>query len=195
MSDNTDNKNNGINQPKVVEITPGSSFIANGTTYRVMSSFSIGRLPAVTLMEEELAMFTDRGDCHKVMLEAMNLMNEMKHGDAYAIMYNKIHSDRQNAQTMHFTLRMCTAYINYDGEDIKSLKEEDIRKKINDWSEEGLDVRPFLRFAMSAYNEFFQNYKKDILSILTEARNIKEVLKQETDISSLTESVKPGEEK
>lgn len=186
MHDSTINDAHKSGSIKTIELKPGITFTANGEKYTVTDSFAIGRLSFVSLLEEELAMFADRESCHKVMLDAMALMNDMKHGDAYAIMYNKVHSDRENAKTIHYTLRTCAAFINYEGEDLRKLTEQDIQRKINDWSEEGLDVRPFIAFAMSAYSEYFQSFKKDILNTLTEARSIKQAMLQETDIKSLT---------
>lgn len=195
MHDNPSNNNN--NQAtqqaiKSVEIAPGKHFAANGKKYFIHETFTIGRLEQVNLMEEELAMFSDRPSCHKVMRQAMDMINEYKPGEAYTLLYNKIDSDLRNARLIHFSLRICTAYINAEGEDLAYLTEEQIRTKINDWAMEGLDVRPFTFFAMSVYKELLQNYKKDILNTLTEVRSIQSALNTEMGISNSTAEKNDG---
>lgn len=198
MSDNTINTDvqqvsDVDNKPKYIEIAPGIRFTANGRNYFVSDTFSIGRLEIVNLLEEELMMFSNRSDCHSIMKKAMELLNDYKPGEAYMLLYNKIDSDQKNSRLMHYTLRMCAAYINYEGEDLSTLNEETIKQKVNDWSEEGLDVRPFLHFAMSAFKELLLNYKKDILNTLTEVKSIKQALSTELATSTLTENQDRGE--
>lgn len=166
---------------KTVEITPGKSFVANGRKYTVSDTFTIGRLEQINSMEEELSMFSDKKSCHDVMVKAMQLINEYKPGEAHTLLYNKIDSDRRNPKIMHFILRVCAGYINFEGEDLAYLTEEQIRIKINDWSEEGLDARPFIYSALASYKELLQNYKKDILNILTEIKSVKQALQMEMD--------------
>lgn len=196
MSVNTDN--NTVQAPtgqlKQVELKPGATFVANGKNYYVSSSFPIGRFSKVNQLEEELSQFSDMDSCHKVMMEAMKCINDYRPGEAYTLMYNKLDSDKKNVHMLHYTLRMCAAYINYEGEDITYLTDETIQTKINDWSAEGFDVVPFYNFATKAFRELYQSFRSDTLSILTEAKSIKETLLQEQGISSLTENPKAGQE-
>jgi hypothetical protein len=195
MSVNTANQSNTkapVTAIKELELVPGSTFTANGRKYTVSGSFAIGRLEQVNLMEEELGMFANRSTCHKVMLHAMELINDSKPGQAYVELYNKLQSDQKNAKLMHFTIRVCTAYINYEGEDLGYLTDEQIQAKINDWSMEGLDVRPFMHFAMKFYHELYQHYGNDILNILTQVKSLKESLSQEHGINNSTEKSEAG---
>jgi hypothetical protein len=180
---------------KTIEIRAGVPFMANNRQYTPSETFSIGRFEKVEELEEELIQFSDKRTCHDVMLKAMAMINEFKPGDAYTLMFNKIDSDQRNAKLTHYTLRLCAAYINYEGEDIRYLTDEEISKKINDWSAEGLDVRPFVLFAVSALNELLRHYKQPIQNILEEAVEIKDALNEVLNIKTLTATADNGPDK
>ncbi len=175
--------------PKVVALTPGAEFAANGKRYRVSDTFAIGRLDTVSLFEEEFAQGSEQAGCHGVMLSAMAAINDYKPGEAYVMLYNKVEADQRNSRMMHFALRSCTAYINAEGEDPRYLTEEMIAGKLHDWSEEGLDVRPFFAFAVTVSAALTDVYKSDMEAILANARSIKSAL--ESEIESLTEAMAP----
>lgn len=172
-------------EPKPLKIIAGESFMANGKRYTPSETFAIGRFEKVEELEEELLMFSDQRSCHDVMLQAMELVNQYRPGDAHTLMFNKIDSDRRNTKITHYSLRLCTAYINYEGEDVCYLTEETMAAKIKDWSEEGYDVRPFLAFAVSVLTELLKNYKNPIQNILTEAKEIRQSLDEVMDIRNL----------
>lgn len=192
MRDHTVNDNYkapDVTSIKDVDLTPGNTFFANGKKYTVNDTFAIGRFEKVVLLEEELMMLGDRSSCHEEMMKAMELINEYKPGLAYAILYNKIESDQKSEKLIPFVLRVCTAYINYEGEDVGYLTDEQIVDKVNDWAKEGLDIRPFFVFAVHVFGKLLQSYKQPIQSILTEARKIQEGianLNSETDTPAST---------
>lgn len=167
-------------------IQPGVSFEANGRTYTASETFTIGRFEKVEEMEEELMMFSGKKTCHQIMLQAMAHINAYKPGDAYTLLYNKIESDQRNVKLNHYILRLCAAYINYEGEDLRYLSDDTIKQKINDWAEAGLDINPFLFFAVNVFKELLQHYKQPIVNTLAEAKQIKEALEEVLDIKNLT---------
>jgi hypothetical protein len=173
------------NEIKMVEIEPGKTFMANSRRYIVSDSFSIGRLAKIEELEEEMNMFSDKKTCHAVMLAAMGKINELNPGDAYALMYNKIEADRRNVKIAPYALRICAVYINREEENLGDITDTSIAEKINDWSEEGLDIRPFLAFAVSVFRELLQSYKLPIQNILAEAKVIASALEESFDIRSL----------
>jgi hypothetical protein len=173
------------NNIQTIEIKPGTSFEANGRKYTPSETFSIGRFSLVEELEEELIMLSDKRSCHAVMLSAMQKINDYNPGEAYTLMYNKIDSDQRNAKLVHYSLRLCTAYINYEGEDQRYLSEETIQTKIRDWSEAGLDVRPFVVFAVSVLRELLAHYKQPILNILQEAKAISNALDEALDTRNM----------
>lgn len=187
MSSNTVNENikqAHVTALKEVDIEPGKSFTANGRKYSVNESFAIGRFHQVVLMEEELMLLGSRSSCHEEMKKAMDLINNHKLGEAYVVLFNKIESDNKSEQLIPYLLRLCTAYINYEGEDVGVLTDELISEKIEDWSKEGLDVRPFFAFAAIVYKQLLESYKQPIAAILAEAQTIGEAMKslKDTDL-------------
>lgn len=176
---------NNHEEIKFLDIKPGNSFTANGKRYTVSESFAIGRFEMVEQLEEELSTFSDRRSWHDIGLKVMEHINSYRPGEAYTLIYNKIQSDQKNARLNHYTLRLCCAYINYEGEDVRYLTEEQIKTKLVDWSEESLDMRPFLLFAVSVFNELLLRYRNPIVNILAEAKPIKEALDQVMDMQIL----------
>lgn len=179
--------------PREVTIEPGSSFVANGRTYFVMDNFSIGRFDKIEDLEHELLQFSDKRTCHQVMVSAMKKINECSPGDAYMQLYNKVDSDQRNAKIIHYTLRLCTAYINTEDEDIRYLPDELIKRKIDDWSAEGLSARPFLVFAASACRGLLEYYSRPMQNILQDARTISELIAEALDIRTLIGSPNSGQ--
>ncbi len=180
---------------KIVTLEPGSTFHANGRLYKVSDSFTIGRLERITVIEEELLLLGDQASCHQVILRAMEHINNYKPGEAYTLLYNKVESDRKNPKLLHYAVRACTAYINYEGEDLGYLTEEQIREKINDWSAEGLDVRPFIIFAATVFQQHLAPYRQDMENILTEVRRISAHPDTEKVTPGSTESPGNGDRK
>lgn len=174
------------------QIEPGISFEANGKTYTPSETFAIGRFERVEEMEEELIMLSDKRTCHQVMLAAMEKINGFNPGEAYTLMYNKIEADQRNAKMVHYILRLCTAYINYEGEDPRYLTDDVIKQKIHDWSEAGLDIRPFVIFGVRVLRELTDRYKNPIVTILREAREVKEAIEEVLDIPSLMKDQDSG---
>lgn len=186
-----DSNSPGVATPssKVVTLAPGAEFAANGKRYRVSDTFAIGRLDTVSLFEEEFVQGSAQAGCHGVMRQAMDLINDYKPGEAWAMLYNKIEADQRNSRMMHFALRSCTAYINAEGEDPRYLTEEMIAGKLHDWSEEGLDVRPFFAFAVTVSAQLTDVYRSDMEAILENAKSIKSAL--ETEVDTLSEAMAP----
>lgn len=160
--------------------------------YTVSESFTIGRFEKVEEMESELLQLSDIKSCHQAMVQAMAQINKMNPGEAYRILYNKMENDQRNAKLVHYSLRLCTAYINAEGEDTRYLTDETVKQKINDWSAEGLDVRPFLAFAVSVFRILMDHYSRPIQSILQETKQLKEAIQEVLDIRNLIPAGESG---
>lgn len=161
---------------KLVDLSPGKEFTANGKKYKVSSNFTIGRLEQVVLLEDELELMGKQSSCHKIMLQACELINNYKPGDAYALLINKVEADKRASKFLHPAVRICAAYINGEDEDLRYLSEQTITDKIHDWAEEGLDIRPFLVLAKSISGELSEDFDKRTQDILQQSKSIKETL-------------------
>ena len=127
-------------------------------------------------MEEELTILGGKRDALSVMAKAMEHINNYEPGEAYTLLRNKVHSENNNSKMMHYSLRICTAFINYEGEDIRNLTNDQIQEKITDWSEEGLDVRPFFALAKAVSKTNFESLDKSTQDILEAEQTVKEAL-------------------
>ena len=158
------------------ELKVGTTFTANDRKYKVNDSFKVGRLQMVTLLEDELAQMAENKTCHSAMTKALHHINKAELGEAYVLLYNKIEHDKKVMNISHYALRICAAYINYEGEDDRFLTEETIKEKINDWAMEGLPVDPFMFLAVRKSREQLEIYKEGMLGILEQKLKIAESL-------------------
>ena len=59
----------------------------------------------------------------------------------------------------HPVLKMCCLFINYEGEDVRTINDEIIAKKLDDWRNEGIDMGYFFDFALRSIPGFLDAYK------------------------------------
>ena len=59
--------------------------------------------------------------------------------------------------------------MNREGEDRGAITDDLIAQKIEDWTKEGLDIKPFFQFATASIPGFLDEYKKLTASISAEA--------------------------
>jgi hypothetical protein len=174
-------------------LEPGTSFMANGKKYTVSDSCRIGRMEILELLEHEYYTKVKTGTLKDVMENAMALLNELKIGEAYVLMHNKINLDQRTTTLRHPLLRLATVFIDQEGEDFKYLTETKMKEKISDWSEEGLPAEPFLAFGVKLQNDFMLHYNEIIAHTLQQIQALKEALKELSDIQHLIKEQNSGE--
>lgn len=145
----------------VVEVELNArSFVANGKTYRPVGSLSADRWE----MYEPMSLQVGMGRTYKEHMDALREIyddcNDIAAGQRkFADMVCKLRDlITGGALTMerelHPVLVLCTLFINYEGEDTKTITEDEIRMKIDDWKTEGIAMKYFFQFALSSIPGF-----------------------------------------
>lgn len=173
---------------KKIEIEVGKSFMANGSKYNVSDSYSIGRYPIVSILEDELASMALVSDSRKAIKQALNHFDKGEVSDAVVLLHNWVNRSIKTQTSGNIIMRICSIYINKEGEDVRYLSEETIKSKIHDWSEEGLDFKPFLHFVFGQYSQVLIGYETDIANTLEQINTIKELIMKEVLANGNTDS-------
>lgn len=154
---------------KQIDFNAGS-FTANGKKYIIESSMSIERYAFYEKIEAELGFGRSFQEVFDVMKAAMIDINNHKQGEAYVKLYNAtngiVHIDKKKPHV----LRYCALFINEENEDRRSINEDVINNKINDWQTEGFDYTPFFEFALISLPGFRDRYRKLIPDTLPGAK-------------------------
>ena len=169
---------------KQFQIEVGKSFTANGTKYNVSDSYAIGRYAMASILEDELSSMATISDSRKVIKQALDSFNKGEIAESVVLLHNWVNRSIKAQTSGNIMMRICTLYINKEGEDVRYLTEETIKSKIHDWSEEGLDIKPFLLFVFSLYNKVLTNYETDIANILEQIKEINQLMMKEVVASN-----------
>lgn len=146
---------------ELLVITPEmKTFTANGKVYRKDKTLSPSRWADMQRLELETAFGTTMKDHAKAWMDIYKAL-QAKEGlaDAGYIAKNMILGIASlDNNRVHTGLKMCALFINYEGEDVRSINEKQIADKVNDWNEGGIDVMSLFTLALSAIPDFLSAY-------------------------------------
>ena len=148
------------------ELPAGTTeFVASNTKYRVARSVSMDRWEAYELLSVEVGLGRSFAQLVQGLREAYDLTNQVASGkpvfaDLAVLLRDLLMgvSSVSDGHT-HPVLKMCCLFINYEGEDVRTISEEVIAKKLDDWRNEGIDMGFFFDFALRSIPGFFDAYK------------------------------------
>ncbi len=133
---------------EVKELDFNNPFIANGRTYRVKTRLSVARWIQFEIAQIELAHGVSFADMIKNWQTAYDLANKMKLADIAVLAHNQLTSIATRLEDRtHPVLKICSLFVNYDGEDEIHWDEDLVKEKQNDWTEEGYSMQDFFQLA------------------------------------------------
>lgn len=153
-------------------------FLADGKTYKVATEMSINRFKALETLEIEFYYgFTMREMFEKLKAAFMDL-NKTKPADASVKIHNLMKgvADRVDKREP-VILRICSLFLNTEGEDVAEWSEELAKEKIDVWAKEGFLIDDFFTLAASIVPGFIKDYERILNDTL------------------MTENQEPGSEK
>jgi hypothetical protein len=137
-----------------------STIPANGKEYRVEKELSIARFKELESMQVELYYGFDMEGMFKKMKEAFNDLNKSKVADASVKLYRLMEGVADKVDKREpVALRICTLFLNTEGEDAKTWSEELANEKIKDWQAEGYSVNDFFSLATVLVPGFLADYQ------------------------------------
>lgn len=131
-------------------------FVANGREYRVSQSVTFERYEAYEVLQVEVGLARTFEQFSDEIKECYNLCNQVASGKhVFADLAVRLRDLMIGVQLVgaHETpavLKLCTLFINREGEDIRTIDDGIMDQKIHDWREEGIDLRWFFTFALSS---------------------------------------------
>lgn len=133
-------------------------FIANGKKYFIESEISHKRWNHYLVESVALAFGMTVPEIANSFIEIFNLTNEegCRKGDIAVISRDAIKGlEMIEKRDKAPVVRLCALFFNEEKEDRRTITEDMIQRKIDDWDEEGIDMNSFFRFALA----FIPNFK------------------------------------
>lgn len=160
-----------MEQLSTIEPKIGFQFEANGKNYIVEDKLSISR--AIMASKLELELFELNSSTIKNgLISAYNDLNgnnkekTVKFADASIKIHNLVTKFDKNLNFKDVpVLRYCALYINEEKEDRRTITEDQIQEKINNWQDGGLDYSGFFLLVLSvlpSVKKDFNKYMEDI---------------------------------
>lgn len=128
------------------------SFNANGKKYLLEKHLSIQRAVYAEAARIELESGLRFGKYTEDWQKLWNLLNdkEKSHfGDISVIVYNHLRSFNNFIENTHPVLKIAACFINEENEDRRSINDDLVNKKVNDWMEEGITMNSFFHLVLS----------------------------------------------
>lgn len=141
-------------------------FTANGTVYRIETSFSIERYCEYQKLEKELAFGTSFSGMYVNLKKMYDLLNSTKFVETSVVLNNLMNGMSKIEEREPTMLKLCALFINTENEDRTVVNNDVMEKKIADWKAEGIDVRDFFSLALNTMDGFIAAYKSLTQSIL-----------------------------
>jgi hypothetical protein len=146
------------------------SFDANGKRYTAVTSLTVERYEAYELYQAEIGIGRTFEEIQGGINRAFELCNEVATGKkVFAEMAVLLH-DLSIGCTLvgttqpHAVLKLCALFLVRDGEDMRTIDDQTVQGKIDDWKAEGIDMGYFFGFALRSIPGFLAAYRAASLS-------------------------------
>jgi len=166
---------------KTIKPEVGFKFEANGKNYVVEDKLSIARAIEASKLELELFDLSSK-TIKNTLISAYNDLNgtnkdrSVKFADAAIKIHNLVNKIQTNLNFKDISvLRYCALYINHSEEDRRTISEDQISEKIEDWQEAGYEISGFFLLVLSVLPSVKKDFSKYMADISSKAK--KEVQK------------------
>jgi hypothetical protein len=147
----------GLKQLKVDEL----KFEANGKTYHIINTLSLGRAIQFDRYIPELKAGASLSDFHNVLTQIREYQNSLKFVEASVLLDNLQNAVELKSRDMPTFLKICSLFMCYDGEDAKEqVSEELLYEKVDDWITEGYTQDGFFYLAVTLANGLSEKLEK-----------------------------------
>lgn len=137
------------------------TFVANGNTYDIEESFSYARWMMYEKLQIELSYGITFQAMFQQLKEIWEELQEMHFGKCCVLVFNLMSGVKNKLDDrIHPALRMCALFINKPDEDRRTITEEQIKAKLDDWEKEGIAVNSFFVLAIGFIPNFISAYKE-----------------------------------
>lgn len=153
------------------------SFIANGKVYIIERNLSTDRWIKQNELETALGFGMSTKELRDAMIKIYNLTNDRggRIGDIARIAYDSANGITKMADREPHILKFCALFINTTDEDRRTITDDEISVKCEDFRKEGISIESFFVFALSLMQNLAGDYKKAIQNGLDEAEDLLQV--------------------
>lgn len=150
---------------KSVPIAEGV-FMANGKKYIIEAGFSVQRWGVYQKLQLEAGFGVTFEEMLKAWEKVNGYANRLAFTDIAVLAYNMVNGVRKIAEREPVLLKMCALFINTENEDRRTINEDQITAKINDWQAECYNVNDFFTLALNTIQGYVKNYNRLTQNIL-----------------------------
>lgn len=161
-------------------------FTANGKTYHISTQYSIYRSVYAEEAKIEMETGVRVGRTMSEWQTVFELLNAGKLAEASVHAYNQMKAINGFYERPDPVLRLAACYVNYEGEDVRTISDEIVNQKKIDWAEEGYTIQSFFLLALTFIAEETADLKNITHHISNLIKNFsKEMEKVEPNIPIL----------
>ena len=141
------------------------SFQANGKRYTAVTSLTLERYEAYELYQAEVGIGRTFEEIQSSINRAFELCNEVATGKKVFAELAVLLHDLSIGCTLvgttqpHAVLKLCALFLVRDGEDLRTIDDQLVQDKIDDWKAEGIDMGYFFGFALRSIPGFLAAYR------------------------------------
>jgi len=134
-------------------------FEANGKTYHIRKSMSFERYRMYEKLQLEVGYGATFIQLYEHVKSIFELCNKMEFAQIAVKTHNILNGIKNVESRQIPALKLCTLFINADGEDESIINDDMIEEKIADWEAAKLDVFPFFQLAINSIPDFSLAFK------------------------------------
>lgn len=139
----------------IKNISKLDTFQANGVTYIVRTSLTLGRFEEFEKLQIDVGYGASFQEVFKNIRKAYDYLNEGVPMDAGVILYNVMNGIKKNLQDRkNPILQLCALFIVTEDEDLTTFDPVLTNKKLADWKAEGIEAQDFFSFAFNLVQGF-----------------------------------------
>jgi hypothetical protein len=147
---------------KLKELDPKEkTFMANGKNYEIEESFSYDRWMQYEKLQIELSYGVTFQSLFQNLRTLWDELEQTNFAMSAVLCHNMMTGIKNKLdERIHPALRMCALFINTADEDRRTITEEQIKVKLDDWEKEGISVNSFFAIAIGFIPNFINAYKQ-----------------------------------
>lgn len=153
-------------QVKTIDLEAGR-FEANGKVYLIEKSLSIDRWIKMNELEVELGFGVSYREMQASWSKVYELCNDRggRFADVAVTAYNMSNGISKVFDRQPQVLKFCALFFNTEDEDRRTITDEQIGRKVEDWKAEGLSIDSFFVFSLGLVQGLADGYKQAIRSV------------------------------
>ena len=149
---------------KTPNLNDSASFEANGKTYHIEQRISVDRKMRVDAIVMELAAGVRPAEQFNHLKRMYDKVNAGKIADVAVDLYKLMEGLKAWQDRKDPILELCAMYINHTDEDRRTISDEQIKAKIADWREAGIDYSFFSLVAHSLLGGQMKTWAENFLA-------------------------------